>query len=315
MQESEMNKDAFNMATAQKIFRTFGGNDNEDVSVWIRDVLLVAEVCQMNEKDVIKGMIMSLRDGALSWASQILSGRTNMLTLNDIISLIKKRFGVQKRTEMTLSRFLAAEHPRSRSEFSELLRDGTWIHEKNMMNNTALAQMIVNKSPIEIKALLYQTASMVNTWDEFVQKAEEVAWIAFPDKELSRVEHESNKTHHYKTTKRSSEKYCILHGKGSHSTKECKKFTEVLSKERLVARGRKTEVNRAETELEKTKEEEKNEFGFIYSFSSSYGNPFFIDCKIGNKIYKALIDTGADVSLIPYEYIIQTNIYINMMVL
>jgi hypothetical protein len=39
--------------------------------VWIRDLLLVAEVYQMDEKDVIKEMIMSLRDGALFWASQI----------------------------------------------------------------------------------------------------------------------------------------------------------------------------------------------------------------------------------------------------
>jgi hypothetical protein len=51
-----------------------------------------------------------------------------------------------------------------------------------MMNDTALAQMIVNKSPIEIKSLLYQTAVETKSWDSFVQTAEEVTWIAFPDK-------------------------------------------------------------------------------------------------------------------------------------
>jgi hypothetical protein len=60
-------------------------------------------------------------------------------------------------------------------EFSELLKDGTWIYEKKMMNDTALTHMIVNKSPIEIKSLLYQTAVEAKSWDSFVQTAEEVA--------------------------------------------------------------------------------------------------------------------------------------------
>jgi hypothetical protein len=52
------------------------------------------------------------------------------------------------------------------------------------MQEAALFQMIVNKSPIEIKGFLYQTASVAKTWDEFMQKAEGIAWIAFPDKIL-----------------------------------------------------------------------------------------------------------------------------------
>ena len=56
------------------------------------------------------------------------------------------------------------------------------------MSDAALAQMIVNKERVELKALLYQKTTEGLTWDGFTKKAEEMAWIAFPDKVLSRVE-------------------------------------------------------------------------------------------------------------------------------
>jgi hypothetical protein len=55
------------------------------------------------------------------------------------------------------------------------LKDGTLIYEKKLMQEAALFKMIINKSPIEIKGLLYQTASVAKTWDEFMQKAEEIS--------------------------------------------------------------------------------------------------------------------------------------------
>jgi hypothetical protein len=55
------------------------------------------------------------------------------------------------------------------------------------MRNVALSKMIVNKSPVEIKALPYQTACKAGSWHEFIQNAEEVSWIDYPDKVLARA--------------------------------------------------------------------------------------------------------------------------------
>jgi hypothetical protein len=55
--------------------------------VWIRDALLIAEVYQMNEKDVTRWLFVSLKDEALSWASQVLSGNNNSITLTELITL------------------------------------------------------------------------------------------------------------------------------------------------------------------------------------------------------------------------------------
>ncbi|KAF9761332.1 hypothetical protein NGRA_2713 [Nosema granulosis] len=48
--------------------------------------------------------------------------------------------------------------------------------------------MVVHRSHSDIKSLLYQTASTATSWEHFVQIAEEVAGIAYPNEMLSRVE-------------------------------------------------------------------------------------------------------------------------------
>ena len=117
-----------------------------------------------------------------------LRGSIETISLGELISLLRKRFEASQRIDVTLSRFISTGIPNSWEEFSTLLKDGTIIYEKKLMQEAALFQMIVNKSPIEIKGLLYQTALGAKSWDEFMQKAEEDAWIAFPDKMLLRVE-------------------------------------------------------------------------------------------------------------------------------
>lgn len=56
------------------------------------------------------------------------------------------------------------------------------------MSDNALLQIIINKSPVEIKSLLYQIANSGITWDSFIGKTEEVALIAFPDNTFARGE-------------------------------------------------------------------------------------------------------------------------------
>nr|AHW68383.1 hypothetical protein NP_05G12 [Nosema pernyi] len=64
---------------------------------------------------------------------------------------------------------------------------------KGYMNIVPLTQVVINKSPVEMKALLLQTAESAPTWDMFRKRAEDIAWIAFPDKSLNRVESSSKR--------------------------------------------------------------------------------------------------------------------------
>ncbi|KAF9760993.1 hypothetical protein NGRA_2911 [Nosema granulosis] len=156
---------------------------------------------------------------------------------------MEKRFGAQQNSDITLNRFLKSLTPQSREEFTEILKGASVICTRKLISMEALAQMILNKVPTEIKGLLYQNALIVTDCDNFVQRAEEMAWIAYPDKMLARVQQESESTKAFRprtskiTSQRNhkqksmSQKYCIIHGEGSHTSKECMRLTEILQHE------------------------------------------------------------------------------------
>lgn len=133
------------MATAAKLLREFAGTESEVITVWIRDARLIAEVYGINSSDLVKIMTASFKESALSWATQILTGRTDNISLDELIDLLSKRFGSNKTGEITLSRFLISKTPNTREEFPNLLRDGIYIQKKKLMSSQALAQMIFGK--------------------------------------------------------------------------------------------------------------------------------------------------------------------------
>jgi hypothetical protein len=181
----ELNKCALDMATAIKTTRTFGGSVSEDVGRWLRDALLIAEIAELSDGQTVKLLLVSLRDAAMAWASQTFGGKPIIIGKDELVELMKKRFGAMQHTDVTLSRFISASVLTTRDEFTALCRDGTMLFEKGLMKESALFQLIVGKAPLEIKGLLYEKACVSNTWDDFVRIAEEIAWIAFPDSVLS----------------------------------------------------------------------------------------------------------------------------------
>jgi hypothetical protein len=240
-----LNKCDIDMATA-KLIKPYEGGDKEDINTWIRDVLLIAEITVSTVKQTVKMMLLSLKGAALSWAAQVLGGRTDTVSLNDLMEMLRKRFGATQITDVKLSRFLTANNPQTRAEFSEMLKDGTFIYESKLMSDRALAQMVVKKAPVEIKGLLYQAMLVGLTWDSFTQKAEEISWITFPDKILGSVEVKNNKdrfeknTEFFKTFKHGNKKnkYCILHGEGDHVRKSVvrkMKFWKMKGKRSVMA--------------------------------------------------------------------------------
>lgn len=61
----------------------------------------------------------------------------------------------QTKSVLTLTNFL--QKPNSREEFQMLLTEATILAEKKMMSVTALAQIIMDKSPDSIKLLLFKS--------------------------------------------------------------------------------------------------------------------------------------------------------------
>ncbi|KAF9761367.1 hypothetical protein NGRA_2695 [Nosema granulosis] len=249
------------MATAVKTVKPFGGEEEEDVEAWLRKLTLIGEVAQWSENEMCRVVIMSLKGKALSRASQVQVGKVEMLDFTTIRDLIKKRFGSSSRSEISLTRFIELEIPKTRAEYSAILRSVTNIYERDIIKLQVLAQIVVKKVPGEIRALLYQKGMNAVTWEQFIQVAEEMAIISFPEKILSRVESDSrhqlsktrgdeqwedsrggskrgtytryNSGYEQRNTRRYyGAPYCILHGVSDHFTNECRMVTEMIGREK-----------------------------------------------------------------------------------
>ncbi|KAF9761331.1 hypothetical protein NGRA_2712 [Nosema granulosis] len=90
--QNNINK-SFDMATAIKAVDQFGGTENEDVMVWLRDLIFVGEAAGWEENEICRVAVVSLKGKARSWASQVLSGKLSELNLSTLVELLKKRFG------------------------------------------------------------------------------------------------------------------------------------------------------------------------------------------------------------------------------
>lgn len=132
-----MNCSTLDMATASKILKTFSGEDNEDVSSWIRDALLIARIGRMSEEETVRTMILSLRGKALSWISIILQHQSD-ISLSTLTSQLSTRFKNQRVSDEKMTRFLNRKMSTTPLEYREVLQEATDIFENGGMNIEAL---------------------------------------------------------------------------------------------------------------------------------------------------------------------------------
>ncbi|KAF9761901.1 hypothetical protein NGRA_2342, partial [Nosema granulosis] len=99
---------------------------------------------------------MSLKGKALSWASQILIGKMDQMDLQTLTTLLRRRFRSESNKQVALTKFINLEISQTRSEFSDMLRFANSIYKKEIVRIEVLAQMVVDKTPGEIRACLYQ---------------------------------------------------------------------------------------------------------------------------------------------------------------
>ncbi|KAF9762429.1 Retrovirus-related Pol polyprotein from transposon [Nosema granulosis] len=313
------------MATAAKSINTFSGESNEDVLTWLQEVKFVRGVIGSSEEETRKMMLLKLRGAALSWAAEVLGERSTEISLGELIELLKTRFSSQQTTEISLSKFLTSKHPSTREEFTDLLRCANDLFRKKYMNIIPLTQVVINKAPVEMKALLLQAAETVQSWDQFMKRAEDIAWIAFPDKTLNRVESNARPI--------SPKNYCEWHESDTHNTRDCS-FLKQLKEQykrgsiRIYKRGNfqdyKNKRNSNDSKVIRNIFERdegcqhceesgsagaiemnsNNKRFSIYTFKNTKThNPFFINLWVGRTCHVGLIDTGADVSIVPSSLI------------
>lgn len=301
------------MATTANGITNFHGNEDEDITVWLRDIQLIAKLGNLPDQDQLRVIVLKLRGKALSWASELIESLSWNITKDDFITALKKRFIKFHDTELSLSKFLTSSSPSTREGFSELLKTGTVLLEKNLMTLGALMQVLISKCPDTIKSLLFETAERTTDWQTFIQRAEQVAWIAFPDIMLNRVSFgEPPRTQPNKQNKSNtngkSDLYCEYHGKCKHKSENC----YILKK--LKADGwtkqkssRVNAIGEDEKTTENYEEEEysMNKVDFIYSINSihDFSNKFFVTANIFGQSVSCLIDTGADISIIHENFI------------
>lgn len=109
-------------------------------------------------------------------------------------------------------------------------------------------------------------------------------------------------------TKKKTDFYCLIYGLCNHYTKNCRD----LRKRQDEGRREKIKENAKVRSIEPESQESSDKDSFICSFReiecSYIRNLFFIDVYNGEKKLKALIDTGADVSIINKKHISKTQI-------
>ncbi|MGL4850984.1 MAG: reverse transcriptase domain-containing protein [Clostridium sp.] len=192
------------------------------------------------------------------------------MELNSVINSLKKRFGSTHTDLKILDEFFGLNQMNKIKDYFKLCRLGNTVVESKMLNYKAVMDIIVAKAPSSLKAFLFDFSCKCQEWSEFLRRAEEMAWIAFPIKE--------DKTE------------LILEPVNTNNFKEYKN---------------KTNIN--ETSRHAPQDEKK----FIVSnkmINSCLKNPCFVQLKFGDEYYRALIDTGADVSIIPCHVIKKSNI-------
>ncbi|MGL6008750.1 MAG: hypothetical protein ACRC1D_04765, partial [Culicoidibacterales bacterium] len=298
------------MATVTKAIGEFSGNDDENVEEWLRTVEIMCRLAQLNDGDAVRTAIFGLRGVARTWA-------TNLLNINIQISWtnfkheMRTRFASTKETAEVLSRFFSRGQSGSYDEYSSLLRDARMIYERGCINAEPLMKQVIARSPAEIKPVLLQAAQSGADWNNFIRCGENSGWIAFPDKIVNNVYMTSKytpkktefKRKRFDNTEAMMKKFCRIHGETNHSTQECR-LVKIIEEKGWSRRN--NNIRRIEDcdanenlELEKVEKELNDRSAYVFSCKSySSNNPFFIEMILFNKKIVALIDTGADVSII-----------------
>ncbi|MGL5708890.1 MAG: retropepsin-like aspartic protease, partial [Aeromonas sp.] len=298
-----INNTYYDMASAAVALREYNGTDNEDVIHWIRDMKMITQTAGLNDLQIRSLVILKLRGQAQSWCSAIYEA-TPDIQLDTLLESLKKRFQNKKAINMAVESFLKRNTVKSKAEFVEMLNEITLILTGQQINLESLIRLMIQKSPPELRTLLFQISYENPDWQDIMKKAENVIWIPFPENRADEriVGNVLSLKSKYQIRKRDNDtnKYCIVHNKGNHDTNSCMIYKDLLQRGYKIEKIKK--INHLAEDIEdkrndSTESENKN-FNLYSVFNNNKHNPFQTLAIINGKHTRALIDTGADTSII-----------------
>ncbi|KAM0687594.1 hypothetical protein COBT_001161 [Conglomerata obtusa] len=106
----------YDMASAMECTTSYDGKDEEKAFKWLRDIKMVSEITKLSNSNTLRLMMLKLTDYARSWCALILEARPE-ITLQEFVSLFRRRFTNATKSQETLERFMTAQLPKNREEF------------------------------------------------------------------------------------------------------------------------------------------------------------------------------------------------------
>ncbi|KAM0685198.1 hypothetical protein COBT_003593, partial [Conglomerata obtusa] len=325
----------YDMASAMEATDTFDGREEQEAMNWLKEVKMVCELTNFNEQETLKLIILKLKGTARTWCTTLYDKHLE-INLNDFIRLFRNRFTNNTRSQETLERFLARELPEKKKDYMEMLKAANNIYDSKLLNEQALVKFVITKSPIPIRAMLFQVAGRDYDWQEVYKIAVESIWIAYPNQNIqdnSELLQENifytKKKYLHKTQPKKYESvkpaekerlFCELHGKGNHDTYHC--FTIIKLKNLGYEKKKIYAIQNGNNDFGKEELSEEKE-NFLIKKNNSYKpfnslnihsisnkiksnsctKPFNIQIKFFEQDLPAIIDTGADISVINAAYI------------
>ncbi|KRH91774.1 putative transposable element, partial [Pseudoloma neurophilia] len=169
--------------------------------------------------------VTKLRGVARAWCSELMEARDWQVDIKILKKEIKLRFLNASKSITTLTGFLKKPPPKTREEFTSLVSEATILAEKDLMSLTALAQIIMDRSPESIKPLLYLATQEAKSWTQFTEKASKLIHVGFSDAVLNTIQSDNS----VKQISTMGNKKCLWHGENqSHNTDNCFKVQKLV---------------------------------------------------------------------------------------
>ncbi|KAM0679567.1 hypothetical protein GINT2_002196 [Glugoides intestinalis] len=272
----------------------------EDISTWTTNAKFLFKLYELDEKTAKRVLSSSLRGIAFEWARETLTKEPET-TVQKLLEGLNSRFLSRMRITETAQRFLSDKIPEQNEKFFAMMRDASYLFEQGYMSLQAVADRMISRSPPEIRIALWNIAGVAQNMFDFSKAAEQVIPLAY-GKEVSmsnQAQVNFVKKKNFPGSSKSQKKWCEVHGEKGHTTQEC------LTIRKLKEKGWRQQRPTANTvKTEKKDEESKEDSNYYYYFSAQdagnkFTNPFLITGKLNQKKAKILLDTGADLTLLP----------------
>lgn len=98
----------------------------------------------------------------------------------ELKSALNVRFSSRMRCDLIL-RNIYSNFPKTITEFYDLMEKLTYFFNKNYLTSEALCDIIISKSPKEMKTILWQAKALNKSWPEICKMSEELAGVVFND--------------------------------------------------------------------------------------------------------------------------------------